>query len=114
MRRNVEALHHGCVAEMAPRYEARSGGPREHVAANKDGPGGDEETAPPKEADPEGTRYRFPGYGVAGEVEPGLELVREQVGVKGTGEAETGGEPEEQDEHNGAHVRAHRVVDSDG
>ena len=30
-----------------------------------------------------GARYRFPSYGVAGEVEPGLELIGEQVGVQG-------------------------------
>ena len=41
---------------------------RKHVAASKDGPGGGEEGCPPEEADPEGASYRFPGYGVAGEV----------------------------------------------
>src|SRR5215211_6194528 len=87
---------------------------RKHVAASKDCPGGGEEAGPPEEADPEGARYRFPGYGVAGEVEPGLELVGEQVGVKGAGETEAGGEPEKQDENHGAHARAHRVVGSDG
>src|SRR5215210_3910615 len=83
VRHNVAAVHHGWAAETAPPCEAR--GLREHVAANKDGPGGDEEGGAPEEADPEGARYRFPGYRVAGEVEPGLELVGEQVGVKGSG-----------------------------
>jgi hypothetical protein len=58
-----------------------TGGLRKHVAASEDGPGGDEEGSSPEQADPEGASYRFPGYGVAGEVEPGIELVREQIGV---------------------------------
>src|SRR5829696_9076710 len=97
------------------RLKCRAAGDlRKHVAASKDGPCGGEEGGSPEEADPEGARYRFPGYGVAGEVEPGLELVREQVGVQGAGEAETGGEPEEQDEDHGAHARANRIVGSGG
>src|ERR671913_600935 len=102
------------LALSTARVRRREWGLREHVAADEDGPGGGEEAGSPEEAGPEGARYRFPGYGVAGEVEPGLELVGEQVGVEGDGEAEAGGEPEEQHEDHGAHARADRVVGGGG
>ena len=53
----------------------------QYVATNEDGPGADQKCRGPKDADPKGADDGLPIYGVAGEVEPGFELVREEVGV---------------------------------
>jgi hypothetical protein len=60
-----------------------------------------------------GANYRTPLYRVAGEVQPGLVLVREEVGVQRTGEPKAGGESEEQDEGHTSHARAQEALGSE-
>ena len=53
----------------------------QYVPADEDRPCEAQKSRAPEEADPEGADDGLPGYGVAGEVEPGLELAREEVGL---------------------------------
>src|SRR5918997_1707613 len=103
MRRSCLA----CPFLSVPRRDDRL---TQHVAADEDRPGGREEGHGPEEADPCGADDGLPVYRIAGEVQPGVELVRGEVGVHWPGELEARGELEEQDKNHGAHARTQGVV----